>query len=153
MKNTTLLFAAVTLIGYGVQAQQTTPETKPAPATYTGCVMQSPNVATVYLFAAQDRCLVLQGKYDASKSANHEVTFKGTLTEAAGNKPPSLSVDSVIAVKDACSRTCVLPPPRRRGLNQTPDPDTGASNAHPDVFPAKSPSGPPKKDSSASSHQ
>ncbi len=36
-------------------------ETKRAPIDYTGCVMQSPNVATAYLFAEQDRCPVLQG--------------------------------------------------------------------------------------------
>ena len=141
-------FTIASLSLCGALAQQPTPDTKPvpAPATYTGCVMQSPNVSTVYLLATKDRCLVLSGKYDVEKAAGHEVEFKGTLAEAVGNKPPSLNVQSVVAVKDACSHTCTLPPPGHRGLNQTSNPDTGADNAQPAAFP------PPKKNSSTPPH-
>lgn len=103
-------------------------------STYTGCVTPLSGVADAYVLATTDRCLLLEGKYDASRSSDHTATFKGLVTDAAGLHPDTLHVDSLTSVKEACARTCTLEPPGTRGLHgkEKPGKEGGTPGVHQD---------------------
>ena len=103
----------------------------PAAKLYSGCVAQSAYIKTVYLLSTGDRCVKLVGGFDPSAVANHQVTFKGVLNEATGDKPATLNIQSTKEVGGSCKRTCSILNSGSRGLPQpaAPSPSHGAEKA------------------------
>ena len=100
-------------------AAQTTPPaaTKPTPQTFSGCVARIPNTPDKYVLSTGDRCMLLNGKYNAAAAADHEITATGILIDPTGFAPLTLDIQSVAAIRAACTRTCVLDPPGTRGIH------------------------------------
>ncbi len=133
IKRLSLTIAGAVALGVASGGAQQSTAAK-SPSTYTGCVTPLSGVADAYVLATTDRCLLLEGKYDASRSSDHTATFKGLVTDAAGLHPDTLHVDSLTSVKEACARTCTLEPPGTRGLHgkEKPGKEGGTPGVHQD---------------------
>jgi hypothetical protein len=115
------LFLGCTLLASGFAAAQTAATPAPAkPIAYSGCVTQSPTDKSTLIFSAETVCARLTGKLatgDAAAAlAGHQIDLKGVLTPRTGTVSASIQVDSVTTVGKACSDTCALQPPHKRGL-------------------------------------
>jgi len=109
-----------------------------APASFAGCVAKLPLPnQDRYVLASGGRCMLLSGTFAPAKVADHEVVLRGTLIGASGLEPLTLNVDSTVAIKDACSQTCVLEPPGARGVHNKEKPGSqgGTPGAAPSIPP------------------
>lgn len=127
-------FAGVMLFGAGVpqgKAQETKP---PAKTKLTGCVTRS--AATDQLVLQSEKsCTRVLGKADPAKLVNHEVTLEGVFRAATAKEPESIEVSGVSRVGEACSATCTLESPGKRGLRKKEKPagDASTPGAQPTV--------------------
>lgn len=110
------------------------------PQTLTGCVARLPVKVERYVLANGGRCMLLAGSFNAAQIADHEITAKGILLEPEGMAPLTFNVQSVVATKAACSKTCVLEPPGTRGVHGKEQAGKeGATRGVTDIKPAGSP--------------
>lgn len=107
----------------GQQEAKPAPVLPPAVANYTGCVAKLPKVDK-YVLAAGKSCMLLRGKFDPAKLADHAVTVKGLLIQPVDLDPLTLDVRETVTIKDSCKQTCVLEPPGTRGVHGKEKPGT-----------------------------
>ena len=107
----------ITLLACGTIPTQAQNPANSNPQTFSGCVARIANTADKYVLATADRCMLLTGKYNVTKAADHEITATGILIDPTGFAPLTLDIQSVAVVKAACTRTCVLEPPGTRGIH------------------------------------
>jgi hypothetical protein len=111
------------------------PPAAPAPETsHTGCVMRTE--AGDYTLTQEHACSVLQGKKVNPALIGHLVTLRGSVQEATGTTPRTITASSITTVGNACSEACSPHPPGHRGLgHEKPGSEGGTpgvtSNPHP----------------------
>ena len=137
MSRSVLVTYAFFFISPSLAAQQPTAP----PQTLIGCVARIPNTADKYVLATGDRCLLLAGAYTAARIADHEIIARGIVLEPDGMAPLTLNIQSVQAVKAACTRTCVLEPPGTRGIHgkERPGREGGTPGLHDPATPPPTP--------------
>ncbi len=120
----------VLLLTAGVMAWPQT--AKPATAgktkaMLTGCVTRSAAVPDALVLRSKESCSQLAGAGAKNSLVGHEVSLEGKLDLATADTPETLHITAVTQVGGACTQTCTLEPPGKRGLRKKEIPAGKAS--------------------------
>ena len=93
-----------------------------AKSQMSGCVTRSKAVPDALVLRSKESCSQLAGSLAKDSLVGHEVSLEGRLSVATDKMPETLQVTGVRSVGEACSATCVLEPPGKRGLRKKETP-------------------------------